>query len=609
MIGDEEREQVREATDFVSLVSETVQLRERGSGDFWGCCPFHHEKTPSFHVRTDTGFWYCFGCGEGGDVFNFVQKRENLSFPESIRYLADRAGIELHETGPRADGPRRGRLHQCLQAAEEFYQTMLLRGKGQGPDAARTYFSGRGFNSSVCKRWGLGYAPGSGMLVSHLSRLGFDRREMLAADLAVDRGGRLYDRFYDRVMFPIHDEVGRTIGMGGRVMGDAKPKYLNSKDSPVWHKSKHLFAYDKAKESAVAAGEVIVVEGYTDTIALHEAGFTNVVAVLGTALTSDHIKLLSRLRPKRIIVMLDGDEAGQRAADKTVRFIDKTDADILSVVLPDNADPAEYLASDGPDALRARLDEAVPLIDRVLGRRLDGAQSMGPGQRVKVMDEVAAVLAPLKGSILIDGYARRVADALGASRDDVLARIRNAPVPAEEGTAQRPAPSGPAPVPAPLASQTDPEPYLTADDRMARKMERELLGLMVSHPGTFTDAAPRIASLSWSDPRHESMAWAVLGLAPGTGSAEAVRAVTGVVPEAPRLLAGTELDRVSDAPEERKVAFLMDNVELFGARRRIRQIQSRLAAATGQEARDLMNQAVSLGARTAELQRSLASRG
>ena len=332
MITEEDKERVRQATDFAALVSETVVLRQRGA-DFWGCCPFHHEKSPSFHINPSTGLWNCFGCHKGGDVFDYVMARENLEFPDAIRYLADRAGIELsEERGSAARGPKRNRLMEALGEAESFYSTMLLRGRGEGNDAARKYLAGRGFGSAVCRRWNLGFAPGHGRLVAELRGKGFSSQEILAADLALERSGRLVDRFFDRVMFPIHDEQGRPIGFGGRVMGDGKPKYLNTKETAVFHKSKHLFAFDRAKETITARGTAIVVEGYTDVIALHEAGFTNAVAALGTALSLDHVKLLERFGAKTIICMFDGDAAGQKAAELEGPFDPNTQSRILSII-------------------------------------------------------------------------------------------------------------------------------------------------------------------------------------------------------------------------------------------------------------------------------------
>ncbi len=238
MITEEEKEKVRAATDLVALVSETVELRQRGR-EFWGCCPFHDEKTPSFHVIPATQVWHCFGCGTGGDCFSYVQKRENLSFPEAIRYLADRAGIELSDDGTyERRGTKRTRLIEVCEATADFYHTMLMRGKDGRP---RDYFKSRGFGSDVCRRYRLGFAPGRGSLVAHLRSKGFTPREMIDANVAVSRGRGVSDRFYDRVMFPIMDEQGRCIAFGGRIMGDGQPKYLNTSETalrtPSWRRA------------------------------------------------------------------------------------------------------------------------------------------------------------------------------------------------------------------------------------------------------------------------------------------------------------------------------------------------------------------------------------
>lgn len=438
MITDEDKEKVRQATDFVQLVAETVELRQRGQ-EFWGCCPFHGEKSPSFKVNPNTGLWHCFGCGEGGDVFSYVQKRENLDFPDAIRFLADRAGIELSEERGGRRGPRRNRLIDCLAEAQSFYATMLMRGRGEGPDAARAYFGSRGFGGDVCRRWGLGYAPGRGALVSDLRSCGFSASEMVAADLALDRGGRPVDRFFDRVMFPINDEQGRPIAFGGRVIGPKKDtaKYVNTRDTAVFNKGKHLFAYDRAKETMAATGEAIVCEGYTDVISMHENGFTNAVAALGTAFRLDHIKLMERQRVNRIICMFDGDAAGQRAAERAVQFIDKTTAELRCVVLPDNQDPMEFLTAHPADELRPLLDAARPLMDFVFEKRLAGVDLGNPGARVAALESMAKVLAPLKKSVVMPEYAARLADALKMEVDDVKLAIREAPVPRDDEPAGR----------------------------------------------------------------------------------------------------------------------------------------------------------------------------
>ena len=438
MITDEDKEKVRQATDFVQLVAETVELRQRGQ-EFWGCCPFHGEKSPSFKVNPNTGLWHCFGCGEGGDVFSYVQKRENLDFPDAIRFLADRAGIELSEERGGRRGPRRNRLIDCLAEAQSFYATMLMRGRGEGPDAARAYFGSRGFGGDVCRRWGLGSAPGRGALVSDLRSCGFSASEMIAADLALDRGGRPVDRFFDRVMFPINDEQGRPIAFGGRVIGPKKDtaKYVNTRDTAVFNKGKHLFAYDRAKETMAATGEAIVCEGYTDVISMHENGFTNAVAALGTAFRLDHIKLMERQRVNRIICMFDGDAAGQRAAERAVQFIDKTTAELRCVVLPDNQDPMEFLSAHPADELRPLLDAARPLMDFVFEKRLAGVDLGNPGARVAALESMAKVLAPLKKSVVMPEYAARLADALKMEVDDVKLAIREAPVPRDDEPAGR----------------------------------------------------------------------------------------------------------------------------------------------------------------------------
>lgn len=598
MISDEEREQVRQATDIVSLIGETVVLRQRGA-EFWGCCPFHHEKSPSFHVNPSTGLWNCFGCHQGGDVFDYVMKRENLEFPDAIRYLADRCGIELHESNSAGrKGPRRNRLIDANEQAQTFYSTMLLRGRGQGADSGRTYLSGRGFGSAVCRRWKLGYAPGHGSLVTYLREKGFTREEIVSADLALDKNGRLQDRFYDRVMFPIHDEQGRCIGFGGRVLTDAKPKYLNTRETPVFHKSKHMFAFDYAKEAITAKGLAIVVEGYTDVIALHEAGYNNVVATLGTALSLDHVKTLSRFA-KTIICMFDGDAAGQKAADAAIQYLDKTEASLRCVVLPDNLDPAEFVAARGAEALQPLLDDAMPLIDFVFEKRLDGYDLSIPGKRVAALDDMATLLAPLKKSILLDSFATTLADRLGTSVEETKRRIREKPV-----SQPRQAPLGD------VAEQSEPvyaqeeaderhsQPedlsYLSADERVQISVERDLLSVMASEPDALRPFADRIAGLSWTDSRHEAIAWAILATPVGCSPSDAVRAATDVCPEAPRLISGGAISSSADMPTADKVGFLLDSVDLYSTKRKIRDIKGHLSTASKEDANKLFVEATEL---------------
>ncbi|MBQ6395527.1 MAG: DNA primase, partial [Atopobiaceae bacterium] len=413
----------------MALVSETVQLHQR-AGEWWGCCPFHQEKSPSFKVNPATGLWKCFGCGKGGDVFSFVMERENLEFGDALRFLAERSGIELTSWGgERENGPKRSKLTECLIEAEAFYTTMLLSGRDSRAQAAREYLKRRGFGSDVSRRWGLGFAPGRQSLVRHLKEKGFSYEEMEVADLAINRSGSYQDRFYNRVMFPIHDEHGSTIAFGGRVLGDAKPKYLNSRDTKVFHKGQRLFAYDKAKEHITASRVAIICEGYTDVIAMHEAGMKNVCAVLGTALTADHLKLLDRCRTEQVILVFDGDEAGQRAAERAIRFLDSSTADLRCVILPDGLDPADYLEKHTVEELRAELDRSRSLLDFVFAKRLESVDLSIPGRRVAALDDLAQLLAPLKKSVLFDSYATRLADTLGADLEETKRLIRSKPIP------------------------------------------------------------------------------------------------------------------------------------------------------------------------------------
>lgn len=630
MITDEDKERVRQATDIVTLVGETVELRQRGR-EFWGCCPFHGEKTPSFKVNPDTGLWHCFGCGEGGDVFSYVMKRDNLEFPDAIRALAERAGIELAEEQGAARGPKKNRLLSCLAEAEAFYATMLMRSRGEDARAARSYFAGRGFGSDVCRRWNLGYAPGRGALVGHLREKGFSAQEMYACDLAVERNGRPSDRFFERVMFPIHDERGCTIAFGGRVLAKDKPvntgKYVNTRDTVTFNKRKHLFAYDRAKETMVATGVAVICEGYTDVISMHENGYTNAVAALGTAFTADHIKLMERQRVSKIVCMFDGDAAGQRAAERAVQFIDKTSAALVCVVLPDNQDPMEFLSTHRPSELQGYLDNAQPLMDFVFEKRLTGADLSVPGRRVKALDEMAQVLAPLKHSVVLDTYAVRLADALGMDPEKTKRIIREKPVTDSSRESARPQGQRPAVVREAAGYEDALDDYvpdypdtassrpllmaLSADERMQVTSERELLALLAASPGSVRPFADRIATFSWADARHESMAWAMLATPEGAGPADVVAAAVAVEPDATRILSSGRVASEEELDTGTKARLLVDTVELYSSRRRIREIKSRLRAGSASipdsETESLFKEATALQKRVNELIKCLSA--
>ncbi len=619
MISPEEKERVVQATDFVSLVGETVMLHEKSSGDFWGRCPFHEERTESFHVAADRGLFYCFGCGAKGDVIDYVKRRENLEFVDALRYLADRAHIELHESAGGASGPGRGRIVACLEEAQRHFARLLLKTRDAAGQCqkARDYLSKRSLGREVALRWGLGFSVGRGDLTNHLRSKGFTTREIVAADLGAEGPHGLRDRFYDRVMFPIRDAAGAVIGFGGRVIDDSLPKYLNSRDSSIWHKRKNLYALDRAKGSITATGRVVIVEGYTDAIAMHEAGITNTVAILGTALTADHLKLLSRFRPREIVSLLDGDEAGQRAAEKIVALVGQTRAKLLCVVLPEGKDPAEYLEAEGAQAMMGRLSEASDLVLFVLLRRLREAEGASVGKRAKILDDVCGILAPLVNEPLaLSSYASLVADAFSLDEEQVRARIREAA--RQQALAPRPrsdfdaVPGGDA-IDAPAEEPGEPLPDLSrmgAAERSRILSERELLATLASRPEAFSRASGRIRGLSWADPRHGRIAEALLAHA-SSSAKERLAAARAVDAFAPQILAASELDRRGGRWGEAEAIFLVDQVELQSLSQELRRASSALHAAeiSGDDARiqELMAAAQTLRARIAQLEGSVRS--
>ena len=392
-ITDEDIQKVRDASDIVAVFSERVPVKQRGR-DFWCCCPFHNEKSPSCKIDPALQLWHCFGCGEGGDVFAFIMKAEDLSFPEAVHRLAERAHIDIVEVGgkPAAPASKKARLKDICKATAEFYHLQLMRLKSPEASAAREYLSGRDLGGKVPHDWNLGFAPGRGVLTRHLSSKGFKADEMVEANVCSrDSQGKLRDRFYNRIMFPINDVAGDCIAFGGRVVGKGEPKYLNSQETPLFHKSQVLYGLDKAKVAMASSGVAIVCEGYTDVIALHEGGVRNAVATLGTALTMRHIRILGRHAQKKIVYLFDGDAAGQKAADRALEFIDssmtpeagKTRIELCAVTLPDNLDPAEYMASHSAAELEELIEHAQPLLKYGIDRRLAAHRSLECGGQVR----------------------------------------------------------------------------------------------------------------------------------------------------------------------------------------------------------------------------------
>lgn len=603
-IDDDDIRRVREATDLVALASERVVLKQQGRL-FWGCCPFHDEKTPSFKIDPDTQLWHCFGCGKGGDVFGYLMESENLEFPEAVRALADRAHIEIKETG--GSGVPRGKRERMMAAceeAQEFYHLQLMRARDEGASKARAYLHGRGFGSDPSKRWKLGYAPGRGKLVAHLRQKGFARDVLVEANLAVDRNGRLADRFYERVMFPVHDLQGRTIAFGGRVIGEGNPKYLNTSETPIFHKSANLFGIDRAKTSIVNSGQAIVVEGYTDVIALHEAGITNAVATLGTALTAQHVKLLSRFATT-IVYLFDGDAAGQKAADRASEFIDWQSAvesrrdplDLRVVVLPGGNDPAEYVAAKGVAGMRAALEASEPLLSFSINRCLDKYDLRKPEQKVRAMTQALQILYPIKNSVMATDYVNLIADRLNVEYTSVSKALREtkAPVAARHDNEQA----------VPQAAQ-QPESSAAAQimeaDQHSVQMERKLISLVVTNTRLLDSIDKDLMRIAWNDQACEQMADALVVLDHGASPAQALMAAQAACPQAPSLLAEAMVDTQSDEESLYEARLLVKSLRERDMEQEIRQAKARMREGSGLSPEELD----SLFEKTVSLQKELA---
>ena len=516
MISDEDIERVRTAAHLADIATaRNIVLRKSGS-KFTACCPFHEERTPSFQIDPALNLWHCFGCGLGGDVFDFVMRTDGLDFPDAVRLLADQYNIELTETSQGGVSHPRGyreRLKSCCKEAADFYHFTLMRSNDAQAAKAREYLSARGMNAEVCRRWNLGFAPGRGVLVRHLHGKGFTEDEMIAVNVAYrNKTGRLTDRFFDRLMFPIRDKLGSNIAFGGRVIGPTPPntgKYINTSETPLFHKSANLFGIDKAKNSITSEGCVIVVEGYTDVIGLHEAGVTNAVATLGTALTEQHVKMLQSLRPRRIVYLFDGDDAGQKAADRAMGFIDwgitpeagSNYIEFSVVVLPDNLDPADFVSRYGKEGMDAQLASAQPLVRFAIDRSLDAWDLTVPEQRQLALQSAASLLSPIRGSIVASDYANYIADRLGCAYEVVDRAMRDARPRAAVRTSREETEGTKTPVVEERHVETQ-----------AERIERECLCLIARHPRAIKLLVRARGKFEWNDPRAEAIAGALCGM-------------------------------------------------------------------------------------------------
>ncbi|MDD4474874.1 MAG: DNA primase [Eubacteriales bacterium] len=400
--------------ELPDVISQYVNLRRTGS-NMVGLCPFHSEKTPSFVVFPTTSTFKCFGCGAGGDVVGFVMQIENLDYPAAIEFLARRCGIPLEEDGfSKESKVSRKRVLELNREAAKFFHNYLM---SPGGETALQYLKNRQIKDTTIKHFGLGASPaGWSALTEHLTSLGYKSEELTAAFLAGSKSGRTYDYFRNRVIFPIIDLNGNVVAFGGRAMGDEKPKYINTSDTPAFKKSKNLFALNFAKN--YASESLIMCEGYMDVIALHQAGFTNAVATLGTAVTSEHARIIARFT-KNVLLAYDSDSAGKRATDKAIEALTELGINVRVIELGDAKDPDDFIKKQGAGAFGLKLKGSSGRIDYAIGEILKKYNLSLPDDLQSATDELINYIAALGDKPSREIYSQRAAELLGLSADGI----------------------------------------------------------------------------------------------------------------------------------------------------------------------------------------------
>jgi len=418
---DEIIEEVRLSNDLVEVVSEYVRLEKRGGG-YFGLCPFHNEKTPSFHVEPVRQFYYCFGCNNGGNVFHFIMNIENLSFPDALRLLADRAGIVLPEPDNQEEQQRirlRKRIIEINRAAARFYFSCLASEKGR---EALKYLHSRGLSNRIIRQFGLGYAPDEwSSLSDHLLREGFEESILIQSGLAIkSKNGGLIDRFRGRIIFPIFDIRGNVVAFGGRVLDDSIPKYINSPETPCYSKGRELFGLNLAKKSREK--KLLVVEGYMDVISLHQAGIDFAVASLGTALTSMQGRLLKKYADE-VILSYDSDSAGQKATERGLEILNRVGCQAKILQIPDGKDPDEFIRKNGPEKFKMLIDRAISVLEYKINVLKNTYSSGSEEDRLNFLNGVAELLTERDNFLEREIVIMKISEDYGISADALHAEV------------------------------------------------------------------------------------------------------------------------------------------------------------------------------------------
>jgi DNA primase len=423
-------DRVRDAVDMVHLVGEKTDLRRVGTR-WTGLCPFHDERTPSFSVNAEEKLYYCFGCGEGGDAFKFVQQTEALEFQEAVELLAERSGVrvEREEDDPAVERRRRRkeRLHTLLDRAARFYAAYLREAEEARP--ARDYLASRGLSPEVLAQFRVGYSPSAwDRMLLGARQGGFTEEELVAAGLAQrGKGGGLYDRFRGRIMFPLADARGKVLGFGARQMAEGRgPKYLNTSENDLYHKGRQLFGIDVARKEAMKSARFVVVEGYTDVLALHQAGIHEAVAIMGTAMTQEQLAELAKVgdssRRGAVFLALDADRAGRDAMLRAARLAEDRGVDLRVVDLPEGKDPADLASEEGSAAFQERMERAAPMIEFQVRRVLADADLDTPAGRDQALGEARKLISAVpERTATRDALVREAADRLDVPLEYVMA--------------------------------------------------------------------------------------------------------------------------------------------------------------------------------------------
>ena len=583
-IREDDIAEVREKARIDDVVSSYVTLRKAGGGSLKGLCPFHDEKSPSFNVNPARGYFHCFGCGEGGDVISFLMKIDGLSFAETVERLADKYAVQLRredgEAPERPRGPARGRLIEANKVAQEFYAAQLETADAL---AAREFLTARGFDQDAAATFGIGFAPRDGeALTRHLRGRRFTDEETIAAGL-VAIGRSAYDRFRGRLLWPIRDSSGDTIGFGARRIFDddkIEAKYLNTSETALYKKSHVLYGIDLARRDMARSSQAVVVEGYTDVMACHLAGVPTAVATCGTAFGDDHARVLRRFLHDHeefrgeVIFTFDGDAAGQKAALKAFggdqNFVSQT----YVAIEPDGLDPCDLRIQKGDAAVRELVAKRQPLYRFVLGNVVGKYDLDRADGRIDAMREAAGLVSSIRDRSKVDAFAREIAGMIGVDVDDARREVRQAAARADRPTDRRPTvPVVPEPTRAQVPSLRDPR-FST---------ERETLKIVIQHPASVGRVIEGVGPHDFSHPTYRGV-WEAIAAAGGPAagaqdngwstrvrSSVADPAVSSAISEL-----GVEPVLTPDAPTPTYVAMHVYRLQELTTMRRIAELKSRL---------------------------------